>query len=347
MSFFGNKRLIIVLVGLVMLITVIGFTSRERARLTWPEMFLKDTFSVVQGLFYRPAQAVSGFMRDLRSAYEVYEENRVLKASLDQYAQVTAELNWTRAENERLRAMLQAKSQLHNFQLRFAEVVARSEDQWNNVLTIDQGLKSGLQKDMAVMTAQGLIGRIQSVSNFSSTVELLTDIERSNHISAYVLSARTENGKTIYEPVPGVIEEYDPQQRLLIMRKIPWGKKIEATQQVITSGMGGVMPRGLPIGHVVSTQPDNLGLTQTAYIQTSADFSQINEVFVVERAFTVTPDGELIPALPGSIQPPATGNGTPPAGISGAASQGQGTAATGQSNIAPSTGSAAPTGGGQ
>lgn len=61
MSFFGNKRLIIVLVGLVLLITIVGFTSRERSKLSWPEMFLKDTFSVVQGFFYRPAQAVSGF----------------------------------------------------------------------------------------------------------------------------------------------------------------------------------------------------------------------------------------------------------------------------------------------
>lgn len=51
MSFFGNKRLIIVLVGLVLLITIVGFTSRERSKLSWPEMFLKDTFSVVQGFF--------------------------------------------------------------------------------------------------------------------------------------------------------------------------------------------------------------------------------------------------------------------------------------------------------
>lgn len=54
MSFFGNKRLIIVLVGLVLLITIVGFTSRERSKLSWPEMFLKDTFSVVQGFFLSP-----------------------------------------------------------------------------------------------------------------------------------------------------------------------------------------------------------------------------------------------------------------------------------------------------
>jgi rod shape-determining protein MreC len=295
MSFFGNKRLIIVLVGLVLLISVVGFTSRERASLTWPEMFLKDTFSVVQGLFYRPAQALSAFLKEVGNAYNVYQENRALKASLDQYAQVTAELRWYKEENERLRAALDAKNNLHDYQFRFAEVIARNSDNWNNVLTIDKGMKHGIKKDMAVMTPKGLIGRVQSVANFSATVELLTDIERRDHISAYIYSEQKVDGKTTHHPVPGVIEEYDSSQGLLIMRKIPWGEKIEPKQQVVTSGLGGVIPRNLPIGYVVRVEPDDYGLTQIAYIQTSADFSQINEVMVVERAVTLTPSGDIVP----------------------------------------------------
>lgn len=322
MSFFGNKRLIIVLVGLVFLISVVGFTSRERANLTWPEMFFKDTFSVVQGLFYRPAQAFSHFLQEVGSAYNVYQENRALKASLDQYAQVTAELRWTKAENERLRELLQVKSNLHDYQFRFAEVVARSSDNWNNTITIDKGMKNGIKKDMAVMTAKGLIGRVQSVANFSATVELLTNYNRSNHISSYILAEQTVNGVKTYQNIAGVIEEYVPSERLLIMRKIPWGLKIEAKQQVITSGLGGVIPRNLPIGYVVRVEPDDLGLTQTAYIQPSADFSQLSEVMVVERAFTVTPNGELIPnqqgGQPAAVQPPATSPaGTAPATAGG------------------------------
>ncbi len=296
MSFFGNKRLMIVLVGLVLLISVMGFTSRERAALTWPEKFLKDTFSVVQGLFYRPAQAVSAFFGEVRAAYHVYEENRALKASLEKYAQVTAQLQLTEAENQRLRTLLDAKTRLHDYQLRVAEVVARTSDHWNDVITIDKGSKHGIKKDMAVITATGLIGRVQSVANFSSTVELLTNIERSDHISALILGQEQVNGQTVYTRSPGVIEEYDPRERLLVMRKIPLGQKIEANQQVVTSGMGGVVPRGLVIGTVVRVEPGDYGLTQTAYVQPSADFTQINEVMVVERAFVTTPTGELEPS---------------------------------------------------
>jgi rod shape-determining protein MreC len=313
MSFFGNKRLIIVLVGLVLLITIVGFTSRERSKLSWPEMFLKDTFSVVQGFFYRPAQAVSGFFQGIGDAYDVYEENRALKAGMDQYARMTAELHDLQAENERLRSALQAKDNLvKSYDLRFAEVVARNPDTWNNTITIDKGLKHGIKKDMAVMTAKGLIGRVQSVAKFSSTVELLTSYERRNHISAYIqVKLQAANGTTSYQTVSGVIEEYDPQERLLIMRKIPWGQKIEAKQQVVSSGLGGVIPRNLPIGYIVRVEPDDYGLTQTAYIQPSADFSQLNEVMVVERSFTFTPTGELVPNQQTQTPPapPAAGGG--------------------------------------
>lgn len=318
MSFFGNKRLIIVLVGLVLLISVVGFTSRERVSLTWPEMFFKDTFSVVQGFFYRPAQAVSGFFQEIEEAYGVYEENKALKASLDQYARLSAELHTLKADNQRLREMVGAKDSLKSYNLHFAEVVARNPDTWNNVVTIDQGLKSGIKKDMAVITAKGMIGRVQSVANFSATVELLTSYERRDHISADILTEQIIDGKPVYRQISGVIEEYDPQERLLVMRKIPWGQAIKKDQQVISSGLGGVVPRNLPIGYIVRVEPDDYGLTQTAYIQPSADFSQLNEVMVVERDFTIAPNGELIPQQPaGQTQtqttvppaPPASGGG--------------------------------------
>lgn len=309
MSFFGSKRLIIVLVGLVLLISVVGFTSRERVSLTWPEMFFKDTFSVVQGIFYRPAQAVSGFFQDVDEAYSVYGENKALKASLDQYARLTAELHDLKAENARLRESLQAKETFKSYQLRFAEVVARNPDTWNNVITIDKGLKHGIKKDMAVITAKGMIGRVQSVANFSATVELLTSYERRDHISADIQTEQMVNGAAAFHNISGVVEEYDPQERLLIMRKIPWGQKIEAKQQVVTSGLGGVVPRNLPIGYIVRVEPDDYGLTQTAYIQPSADFSQLNEVMVVERNFTISANGELIPHQPPSQAPASTTGG--------------------------------------
>lgn len=298
MSFFGSKRLIVILVGLVILISVMGFTSGERASLTWPEKFTRDSISLMQGFFNRPAQAFSHFFSEVGNAYQVYEENRVLKANLDQFAQLTAKLKVMESENARLRSLLDVTERLNDYQYRVAEVVARSTDHWRDVLVINKGLKHGIKKNMAVITAAGLIGQVESVTNFSSTVELLTSIQDINHISAMIIRDQPQADGTItYKQINGVVEEYDPRIKQLIMRKIPLEEEIEVNQQVVTSGMGGVIPRGLLIGTVVHIEPGDYGLTQTAFIQPSSDFSQLNEVMVVERAFATTSDGAVVPAV--------------------------------------------------
>lgn len=299
MSFFANKRLITMLVGLVLLISVLGYTARDRDTLTWPEQFLRDSFSLLQGIFYRPTQAIVSFAEGVAAAYDVYQENRVLKASLDQYAQLTAQLKLLEAENARLRTLLDAKTQLHDYQLRVAEVVARNSDHWNDVITIDKGRVHGIKQDMAVITAQGMIGRVESVANFSSKVELLTAIESSNYLSAWVITQQKTENTVVPLPVAGVIEEYDQRRRLLIMRKIPLGYNVEPGQEVVTSGLGGVIPRGLLIGKVVAVEAGDYGLTQTAFVSPSADLTQLSEVMVVERALVPSPEGDLVPSTPG------------------------------------------------
>ncbi|RFB38604.1 rod shape-determining protein MreC [Brevibacillus sp. VP] len=333
MSFFGNRKLIIVLIGLVVLLVVMGYTAKDRMNLTWPEKFMKDTTSVVQGLFYRPAQAVSQFVHNVQDAYHVYEENRVLKASLDQYAQMSAELKAVKYENGQLRESLGTKQKLNDYNVIYSEVAARNSSQWNDVLVISSGSKQGVKKDMAVMTSKGLIGRVKDVSNFSATVELLTSRESSNrnHVSGYILATQpiqtppstTGNGQqtngtnntanagnktnatnsqapnqqkpaTTTKYVSGILEDYDSVEKLLIMRKIPLDQKISMNDAVITSGLGGMIPSKLPIGVVVKTEPGDYGLTQTAYIRPYADFTLISDVLVIDRKTVTTPTGESV-----------------------------------------------------
>ncbi|GAB7386552.1 rod shape-determining protein MreC [Bacillaceae bacterium] len=275
-NLFANKRLLVLLLSLILLVILLGVTLRERPHPTWPEKFVKDTVSWIQGLFYQPAHLAAGFFENLRGIYRVYEENQALKASLEPFAQVTAERNRLAAENRRLREMLDAKSQLNAYELSFAEVVARSPDRWNNVITIDKGARDGIKANMAVITPAGMVGRVQSVANFYSTVELLTDIERGNHISAIV------QGKE--EEAFGVLEGFDYEKGQLIMRKIPIKAKIERNDLVVTSGLGGVIPPGLLIGKVVKVVTGDYGLTKTAYVQPEADLFRVREVFVVIRS---------------------------------------------------------------
>lgn len=275
-NFFGNKRLFILLFSLILLVILMGLTVGERSNPSWPEKFVRDTVALAQGVLYKPANAISGLFENVKRMYNIYEENRILKANLDRLAQLSAEVKRLQSENERLRDLLDAKSNYNDYKLSFAEVIGRSPDRWNNVIIIDRGEKDGIKPGMAVMTAKGMIGRIQSVSNFSSQVELLSDIERGSYISAVV-----QGNNEIY----GVIEGYQPKQNYLVMRKIPLGAGVEEKQMIITSGLGDpAIPSGLVIGEVVKVGLGDYGLTQEAFIKPSADFYRLSQVFVVERS---------------------------------------------------------------
>lgn len=272
-NFFGNKRLFVLLLSIIMLISLMGITLGERPDPSLPEKFVRDTTGFAQSLLYKPAREISQFFDHVQQMYRVYEENQILKANLDRLAQLSAEVKRLENDNRRLREMLDAKSRLNQYKLRMAEVVARSPDRWNNVLTIDLGSKDGIKAGMAVITPQGMIGRVQSVAHFSSQVELLSDIERGNYVSVIV-----QDNEEIY----GILEGYDPKFNRLIMRKIPLGAEIKEKQTVVTSGWGGTIPPGIIIGEVTTVMPGEYGLTQIAYIRPSADFYRLHEVFVVE-----------------------------------------------------------------
>lgn len=291
-NFFIKRRLLALLLSLIVLVIIMGITLKERPVPSWPERFVRDSFSFVQQLVYKPAFAVAGFFRNINDMYQIYDENKELKKNLEQFTQVTADLNELKLENQQLRKMLDAReSKLSTYKLRMAEVIARSPDRWNHTLVVDKGSSDGIKANMAVITPEGYIGRIQSVSNYSSQVELVTDIERGNHIGAIV-----QGNEHIY----GVIEGFDPKNNQLIMRKIPMQADIKPKQIVITSGLGGTIPKGLVLGEVVSVKTDDQFLTKDAFIKPYANLQQAEKVFIVERSF-IPPD---------AVTPPDTG--TPP-----------------------------------
>ncbi|WP_018921617.1 rod shape-determining protein MreC [Salsuginibacillus kocurii] len=273
--FFSNKRLIVLMVGIIILVALVGFSMRERETITWPEQFVRDTVGVGQSILQRPAYFVSGIVDDVRDIRNVYEENQILKSRLEEYASVASERETLRQENETLQQMLDAEDSLSDYVMREALVIHRSPDQWNETIGINQGSEHGIERDMAVVTPQGLIGKVQHVSQFTSTVQLLSDDDRTNRVSAMV--------HTDDEPVYAFLEGWNNEHEALQLRKIESEAEIEEGQLVSTSGLGGIFPRSLAIGEVKDVEPDEYGLTMNALVEPVADFYNIEQVRVIER----------------------------------------------------------------
>ncbi|AKM19917.1 rod shape-determining protein MreC [Anoxybacillus geothermalis] len=278
-QFFGNKRLIFLLVSIVILVMLIGFSLRSREELTWPEQFVKDTVGFVQLLFGKPAQVVAGFLENVSDLRHTYEENQLLKARLEEYAALQAEVESLRQENERLRALLDKKESLRDFIPIQATVIGRNPDRWRETVIVNKGAQHGVKKDMAVITPAGLVGKVQHASQFTSTVQLLSALDQNNRISAYVQGN---------ENVFGLIEGYDSKRRELILGEIPIDAKVKEKQKVLTSGLGGVFPKGLPIGEVTEVKPDQYGLTQVIYVKPFANLYDVDDVMIVKRTIDAT-----------------------------------------------------------
>ncbi|MBE3102893.1 MAG: rod shape-determining protein MreC, partial [Bacilli bacterium] len=132
------------------------------------------------------------------------------------------------------------------------------------------------------ITAQGLIGKVILTTPFTSTVELLSTQNPNYRVSAMVMGKKE---------VFGLIEGYDYERKELILKRIDSNVKIEKGQKIMTSGLGGVFPKGIPIGEITEVTTDDYGLTKMAYIKPAADFTLLDHVMITKRTMT-TIEGE-------------------------------------------------------
>lgn len=280
-QFFSNKRLILLLVGVIFLVALISFSLKDRDNASLPEQIVKDVVGFGQSLFSKPTQYITGVFDNVDSLLNTYEENKRLKGRLEEFAKLQADVNDLASENTRLREIVDKQDDLRDYEPIQATVIARNPDQWEKKVILDKGEVHGVKKNMAIITAQGLIGKVILTTPFTSSVELL-----STQNPIYRVSAKVMGKKQAF----GLIEGYDDERKELILKRIDSNVEIEVGQQVMSSGLGGVFPQGLLIGEITEVSTDDYGLTKMAYIKPAADFQLLDHVIIAKRLMT-TVDG--------------------------------------------------------
>lgn len=284
----GNKRLFILLMGLILFIAMMGFTLGPRTALSWPEKFIKDTVGFVQYVFYKPASYVAGLFEDISNLRALQEENEQLKIALAHYTRDKAIYNRIEQENQRLKEKLDFTEQqksLYDYKWKIAQVVSVNDDPVTPTVVVNLGAREGVKEGMAVSTEKGLVGVISHVSNFTSTVRLATSMDAKDPNSNGI--AVTAQGKE--NDVFGMIETFDREQGMFLMTRIEDATPLKENDLIVSSGIGGVFPRGMVIGTVKDIQVGEYGLTYTATVEPAANFTDWKELFIV---FTPEGDGE-------------------------------------------------------
>ncbi|MBL4824279.1 MAG: rod shape-determining protein MreC [SAR324 cluster bacterium] len=228
--------------------------------------------TVVQTVTY-PMQvsvnSVASTFKNIWSSYisliDVNEENNRLRQQLQDMEEkmnqhIENSVQFLRLRDQLLFASKKTKEKI------FAEIIGESADNTHDISLINRGSNQLVQRNFIVIRKEGLVGRIQSVSPFQSSVQLITD--HRNRVPALIQRNRIRG--LIYGTREG-----------LEMRQINQHAIIKIGDRVISSGLGGLYPKGLLIGWVNEIRHQKHELFKTAILDSAVDFNQIEEVFVI------------------------------------------------------------------
>ena len=206
---------------------------------------------------------------------DVRRENELLRQELQQYKSANIEFREALATNVRLRNLLELKQSLPPPTLT-AEIVGKDPSLWFRTFTINRGNSDGVEKGMPVVTVEGVVGQVLTSSPHYSKVLLATD----PNSAIDVLTLKTR----VHGIVKGTGSEIF---RLYYVLK---SVEVEKGDLVMTSGLGGVFPKGLTVGKVSEIKESRRGMFQHIEIEPSVDFSQLEHLIVIMKKSSLTGD---------------------------------------------------------
>ena len=197
----------------------------------------------------------------------VRAENRRLRAEIERLRVDALRVGETDEENRRLRHLLALQERLP-LETLSGEVIAREWGGWVRALTVNRGRGDQVVRMTAVISPHGLVGRIVDVRPGSAIVQVLTD--PASTVGAHVVRTRT----------PGIVEG-EPRGTIRFKYLARDGAGIQIGDVLVTSGQGGLFPRGIPVGRVRAIDDRGSALFHYAVLEAAVDFGRVDEVLLV------------------------------------------------------------------
>lgn len=268
-----------IVIGIILIIGLMVFftakSSREDRKLNFFEKIVKDSVNFVEKIVYAPIDFVKDkieLQKEKDRIYKKYKNIELDKLKKDTYKAQIKELN---NELEELKSLLDLNNITSDYNTINATVINRNVNYWHNTITIDKGSHDGIEEGYAVVVNEGLIGKIVGVSEYTSSVKLLTSEEINNKISVKI----NKEGKSIY----GLLASYDSKNNVYIIEGISDIDELETGSYVTTTGLSELFPSGILIGTIKNVTYDNYELTKVVEVTPSVDFNDIEYVSVLKR----------------------------------------------------------------
>ena len=255
--------------GAVVLVAIIllSLPSRATARL---KLSVGSWFLPLFGLAGAAQQLPADLADSVLSRRELLHQVDILRRENQQLRSQAVQGVAIARENDQLRALFNWQRQ-SPWRLKLANVVMRDPANWWRTVQIDLGTRDGLRENLPVITDAGLVGRVSSVSQTRAQVILVGD--PNCRVSALVENASRDMGVLL---AGGTLDT-----SLVELTYLTSSANLKPGQSVITSGLGGIFPKGIPIGEVVDSRSVEYGLYTDARVKLNANLGSLEQVWVL------------------------------------------------------------------
>lgn len=268
------------ILGIALIITILlgitAYSIKTDRKLTFIEQSIRDSVLTIGKILGAPFGLVKDKWEVFIEKEDIYLKYQEILKREKEIQQYEARIKELEKENIELKQLTGINSSLSDFEEINTTIIYRNLDYWFDTLTIDKGTTSGIEKNMAVISNNGLVGYVATASKFTSTIKLLTNSQINNKISVKI---EISKGKYSY----GLLTGYNSEDNVYLIEGISDYTDIPMNAEVTTTGLGKKFPSGILIGNVKSITTDSFDLAKVAYVKPSVEMNDISFVKVLKR----------------------------------------------------------------
>ena len=257
-------------ITVVILILLVILTNVNKDNLSYAESFATSILMPIQSAFTMLKNKITGntqFFADLDS---LRSENEQLKQRNNELETQLRELEVIKAENARLQEYANLTEKYQNYSTVAAYVIDKDVSNYSSNIIINVGSDQGIEKDMTVIADKGLVGHVISVTKNTAKVQVIVD-----SASSVTAMISTSDESIICK---GSVED----DKHLNASYIDTSSELLVGDSVVTSGMGGIYPKGITIGTIKQVVNTTNITDRYAIVETAVDFSKLYTVLVIK-----------------------------------------------------------------
>ena len=269
-----KERMIVIAIAIILLI-VIGQTSKERISLSGIERLTGNILSPLTGGVTSAREGIAGFFSSIGDTFQARKENELLKDEIKKLQSENRDLLNIIGKTDYLKNELELERSTE-LDLTKGKVIGKEPGNWFDRFTINLGSDDGIIKGATVVQGveveqelyqEGLVGRVVDVGD--NWAKITTVIDELSSVSFKII--RTQDGGVLSGSVDSLLEGYlfDFEADVIVGDKL------------YTSGLGGVYTDGVYIGEVTEIRTSQEELTKTIVVEPAVDFKKLYNVFVI------------------------------------------------------------------